>query len=182
MAGVVILGLGYLTYKYFDGLPKTEIPLPKEAEKFSEFPSVKPSSVDEIAYNEEVRKRAIPLLEKSLWRDAVRESAVALFDVLRSKSGIDEDATTLVRKAFRGAKCKLKFVGIAPSHITNADEGLIHYLEGFCTHTRKIHMHASVQVSKEDALWMVNLAAYLADQIENNTVQINPSNSSEITN
>lgn len=128
MASVVFLGVGYLVYKVFENLPENEIPLPQEAKEFSELPEVSPETVDELGFSETVTKRTEPLLTKELWVEAARESAVALYDVIRQKSGVQEDSTTLVRSVFRGAKRVLKFVDIASEHIKNADEGLIHYL------------------------------------------------------
>lgn len=173
MASVVLLGVGYLVYKVFENLPENEIPLPQEAKEFSELPEVSPETVDELGFSKTVTKRTEPLLTKELWVEAARESAVALYDVIRQRSGVQEDSTTLVRSVFRGTKRVLKFVNIAPEHIKNADEGLIHYLEAFSTHTRKIHMHASVSLSRKETFLIVNMAAFLAEQVEKKTVLAN---------
>ena len=170
MASVVLLGVGYLVYKVFENLPDKEIPLPQEAKEFSELPEVSPETINELGFSKTVTQRVEPLLRKELWVEAARESAVALYDVIRNKSGVHEDSTTLVRSVFRGTKRVLKFVNIAPEHIKNADEGLIHYLEAFSTHTRKIHMHASVSLSRKETFLIVNMAAFLAEQVENKTI------------
>ena len=170
MTSVVLLGVGYMVYKVFEKLPDSQIPLPQEAKEFADMPEVSPETVEELGFSHSVRDRVSPLLGKELWVQAAREASVALYDVIRKKSGVQEDATTLVRSVFRGSKRVLRFVDIAPQHIQNAEEGLIHYLEAFSTHTRKIHMHASVQLEKKEAFLIVNMAAFLAEQVEKKTV------------
>jgi len=130
MASVVLLGVGYLVYKVFENLPENEIPLPQEAKEFSELPEVSPETVDELGFSESVTKRTEPLLSKELWVEAARESSVALYDVIRQKSGVQED-------------------------------------------TRKIHMHASVSLSRKETFLIVNMAAFLAEQVEKKTILAN---------
>src|SRR5690606_19620394 len=112
------------------------VPLPNQARDFALLPEVSPQTIDQIGFHEKVKSRAVPLLRDGHLVAAVREAAVALYDIIRERSGIDEDATTLITRVFRGAGKVLKFVNIAPSHIENADEGLIGYLESFSKHTR----------------------------------------------
>ncbi len=172
MMGAVILGIGYLIYKLLENTPESEIPLPEEARDFSTLPEVSPESVEQLGFHHEVRDRAAPLLRDGHNVAAVREAAVALYDVIRRKSGVDGDATTLITRVFRGANRVLRFVNVAPSHITNAEDGLIGYLESFSKFTRKIQMHASVSISDREALLHVNLAGFLAEQVENHTVMV----------
>jgi len=169
-ASAVVLGVAYMVYLYIDGLPPKDIPLPKKAQEYAEHPTVKPKQIEDIGFDEEVKSRSIPFLEKGLWSEAVREAALALFDTVREKSGILDDSSSLIRKVFRGNNPVLKFVNLAPEHILNPEHGIIHYLDGFSQFTRKVHMHARVTISKEEALLKVNIAAYLAERVKLNTV------------
>lgn len=170
MAGAVILGVGYLIYKLLENVPDDQIPLPDEARDFSELPEVSPESLEQLGFHGEVRDRAVPLLESGHNVAAVREASVALYDVIRQKSGANGDATNLVTTVFRGSNRILKFVNVAPNHITNAEDGLIGFLESFSKFTRKIQMHASLEMSDREALLHVNLAAFLAEQVEKHAV------------
>ena len=172
MVGAVILGIGYLIFKIFENVPENEIPLPQEAKDFSLLPEVSPGSIEQIGYHREGKERASPLLRDGHYVSAVREAAVALYDVIRRKSGVKDDGTSLITKVFRGSNRVLEFVGVAPSHITNAEDGMIGFLESFSKYTRKIQMHATVAISDRDALLYVNLASFLAEQVEKHTVLI----------
>lgn len=168
-ASALALGIAYLVFKYIDGLPPRDIPLPEEARQNSNHPNLKPQQIEDIGFDEEVKRRAIPLLKEGLWNEAVREAAISLFDTIRIRSGVLDDSTNLIRKVFRGNNPVLKFTNLAPEHILNPEIGIIHYLDGFSQFTRKVHMHATVQINKEEALLKVNIAAYLAERVKLNT-------------
>lgn len=175
VAGTVFIGMAYLFYLYIDGMNPQKIPLPKEAEEISRHPNVHPKKIDDISFDKELRLRTVPLLEKGLYSEAVRESALALFDIIREKSGVLDDAGSLIRTVFRGNTPVLKFMDIAPEHIRNPEQGIISYLDGFAQFTRKIHMHASVSITKEEAILKVSLAAWLAERVKLDS-EVNHSN------
>ncbi len=179
MMGAVILGIGYLVYRLLKDTPEEEIPLPPEAKDFTMLPEVTPKTIEQLGYHPEVRERATPLLRDGHHVAAVREAAVALYDVVRRKSGLNFDGTQLITRAFRGAGRILEFVEIAPAHIINAEDGLVGYLESFSKYTRKIQMHATVSLSREDALLQVNIAGFLAEQVEERTVTVRAEGSSD---
>lgn len=170
MVTAVVLGMAYVVYKVIENMDENLIPLPQEAREFSRLPEVTPTSFDQIVGHAEVRQRTLQLFRDGHYVSAVREAAVALFDIVRRKSGVKEDGTTLVQRAFRGSARVLQFVNIAPAHVTNADDGLIGHLESFAKHTRKIQMHSSVELTEQEALIQINLACYLADHVERNAV------------
>ena len=169
VTGAVILGVGYLIYRLFASMPDEEIPLPREAKDFSRLPPLAPSSVEEVIFHPLVEKKAVPLLRAHQFGAAIREASIALAEVIRARSGIEADATELVVRAFRGKSPVLRFVALAPPHVTNLGDGLIAYLEGFFKYTRKLHAHAAMSISANEALLKVNLAAYLARQVDEHT-------------
>ena len=171
-ASALALGVAYLCFKYIEGLPPRDIPLPEEARQNSNHPNLKPQQIEDIGFDEEVKNRAIPLLNEGLWNEAVREAAISLFDTIRTRSGVLDDSTNLIRKVFRGNNPVLKFINLAPQHILNPEIGIIHYLDGFSQFTRKVHMHATVKIDKEEALLKVNIAAYLAEHVKRNTIKL----------
>jgi hypothetical protein len=173
MVGAVILGMAYLVYKVIENMEDSDIPLPQEAKDFAHLPEVTPQNFEQIGGHPEVRGRTAKLFQDKHYVSAVREAAVALFDVIRRKSGVQADGTTLVQKVFCGASRVLMFVNVAPPHIVNAEDGLIGHLESFAKHTRKIQMHATVDLSGQEALIQINLAAYLAQHVEHNTMPTN---------
>ncbi|MBL8645542.1 MAG: hypothetical protein JNK21_16540 [Rhodospirillaceae bacterium] len=174
MVGAVVLGIAYVVYKLIENMDDSAIPLPQEAKDFAQLPEVTPQSFDQIGGHPEVRARTVKLFQDKHYVSAVREASVALFDVIRRKSGVQADSTTLVQKVFCGPSRILKFVDVAPPHIVNAEDGLVGHLESFAKHTRKIHMHASIDLTDHDALIQINLAAYLADRVERHARPVFP--------
>jgi hypothetical protein len=47
-------------------------------------------------------------------------------------------------------------------------------MESFAKHTRKIQMHATIELTSHEALLQINLACYLADQVEKCAVLVAP--------
>ncbi|PIR00345.1 MAG: TIGR02391 family protein [Nitrospinae bacterium CG11_big_fil_rev_8_21_14_0_20_45_15] len=174
VGGACFLGVAYLFYKWVENMPEETIPLPKEAETFSNLPELAPKEFEELNFNEEVKEKAAKSFSSGDYVSAVRHSVICVFDIVRRKSGIDADSTTLIQTVFRGKTPKLVFQDMSPSHITNAENGIVDMLEGFAKSIRKVHMHATIEISKETALREISIACYLAEQVENYAVPAKP--------
>lgn len=170
VGGACFLGFCYLLYKLFEPNSDNRIELPAEASDFAKLPTVSPESFKQIGYHRGVKAKALPSFNAGDFCGAVRSAAVAFYDVVRHKSGIDADATNLIQKAFRGENPKLRLQISAPAHVTNVDDGLIQMMEGFSKSIRKVHMHAEIDISQEQALQEINIACYLAEQVERSEV------------
>ena len=175
-AGAIVLGACYLIYKLLEDKEKLAT-LPEEAETFSKLPELSPSTFDELGLHPRVKESARISFETGQYVSAVRSASVTLFDIIREKSGLDSDATNLVKLTFRGEPKKgvmprLKFKDSEPAHVTNMGDGYINMLEGFAKTVRKIHMHASIIILKEKALQEISLACYLASLVEEETIQL----------
>lgn len=175
MAGACFLGFCYVLAKYIENTPENEISLPKEAKDLATLPEVSPRSLADINFHQEVRDKARKAFMSGDYTGAVRAAIVGLYDVIRRVSNVQADGTHLIKLAFRGEKGTppiLKFVNLAPTHITNIDSGIIDLLEGFSKSIRKVHMHAEISITETQALQEISLACYLADKVENNTAFI----------
>ncbi len=176
VAGACFLGACWLAYKYFENLDEKAIPLPKQAKGYSELPELSPQTFDELGFHPLVKKRAAKSFHAGDFVSSVRTASIALFDLIRIKSGIDSaDATRLIQLAFRGepkkgVSARLSFQNLAPNHVTNMGDGYIQMFEGFAKTIRKVHMHAQITITKARALKEISLACYLAEVIEENTV------------
>lgn len=176
VGGTCFLGAFYLFYKLVENIPENKIHLPEEAKEFSKLPQLSPSKFDDLDFHSEVKESARAAFSASDFSGAVRAACLSLYDLIRRKSGVQADATTLIQKVFRGSCPVLKFTEIAEPHITNAENGLIEMLEGFSKSIRKIHMHSSAQITETDALQEISIICYLAERVENNTVLCAPDN------
>jgi len=175
VGGACFLGACWLIHKLFLEEDEKDIPLPSEAKTFSQLPELSPSVFEDVGFHPVVKQRAEKLFMAGEYVAAVRAASVALFDVMRSRSGLAEDATQLVKLAFRGEPKRgiaprLEFKDLAPEHVTNMGDGLIQMLEGFAKSVRKVHMHAEIEISKSQALQEITVACYLATSVEENTV------------
>lgn len=166
VSGACFLGAAYLFYKLVENRADCDIPLPKEAKQFSDLPELSPKEFEDLNFHPEVKNKASQSFKAGDYVSSVRHAVVCLFDIIRRKSGVDGDATSLVQKVFRGKIPVLKFQDNAPSHVTNTDSGLIDMLEGFAKSIRKIQMHATIEISKETALREISIACYLAEQVD----------------
>lgn len=169
VGGACFLGFCYLTYKLFELQQGGQIPLPDEARDFANMRSVTPVEFDQIGYHDGIKNMALPAFKAGDYQGAVRAAVVALFELIRKKSGLMDDATSLIQKTFRGKEPKLKFRNVAPIHVTNVEDGLIQMLEGVAKSFRKIHMHAEVSLTKTEALQEINIVCYLANKVDRNT-------------
>ncbi len=174
IGGACFLGAAYLFYEFVIKTPKKEIPLPKEAETFSNLPELTPKEFKDLNFNEEVKKKSSKAFNSEDYTSAVRHAVICLFDIIRRKSYVDSDGTNLIQKVFRGKTPKLIFQNMTPSHVTNAESGVIDMLEGFAKSIRKVHMHATVPITKETALREISIVCYLAEQVENYAVLVKP--------
>lgn len=171
--GGVALGFLYLIYKVSQNASDKQIPLPAEAKDIANSSEVSPKSIDDIGYHAGLRERVEPLFRGGHFVSAVRESCVALFDIVREKSGIKGDGAELIGRVFRSKDKTLVFTNPGPNHVKVDDASRVEILIGFTKMIRNLHMHATIEISKEQALQQINMACYLADQVENYTICIN---------
>ncbi len=173
IGGVCFLGVCYLFLKLIENQSDDQIKLPKEAKDFSALPELSPSKFENLGFNKEVREKAFPAFQAKDFSGSVRAAAIALYDIIRRKSGeAQTDATHLVQRVFKGDNPILKFVNIAPAHVSNVEAGIIDMLEGFSKSIRKLHMHANVELTENKALQEISIACYLSEVVENNTVRV----------
>ena len=170
-AGACFLGVCYLFYKLVENIPDDQMSLPEDAKDFSFLPDLSPHSFDDLGFNDRIKEVTRKSFDAEAYSDAVRASAIELYEIVREKSGVKNDATTLIQKAFRGQNPPLRFVGIAPEHVENVQSGLIDMMEGFSKSIRKTNVHAKTNPTREEALQEINIACYLADQVERYAVK-----------
>jgi len=149
-----------------------KIEFSEDAKDFSFLPDLTPHSFDDLGFNDRIKEATKKSFDVGAYSDAVRASAIELYEIVREKSGVQNDATSLIQKAFRGDNPPLKFVGIAPEHVTNVQNGLIDMMEGFSKSIRKTNVHATTNPTRQEALQEINIACYLADQVEKYAIRM----------
>ena len=169
VGGTVILGFLYLIYKLID---KTEIhiSLPAEAKDIAATPEVSPTSYEAIDFHPAIHVRTETAFKTGDFSGAVRHAAIAFYDLVRHKSGIDSDGIKLIQTVFRGDSPVLVFKPSQEPHVEKSNVGIIDAMEAFTKAVRNKHMHAETQISEKEALLEINMACYLAHHVENNTV------------
>jgi uncharacterized protein (TIGR02391 family) len=169
VAGAVILGFLYTINKLID---KNLIQgtLPDAAKDFASMPRVSPTNYEDMEFHPEIKKRTETAFKSGDYSGAVRHAALAFFDIVRNKSGVNSDGIKLIQAVFRGKNPVLTFKPSEPTHIENSKVGVIDIMEGFTKAVRNKHMHAETEVSEQEAILEINIACFLAIHVENNSV------------
>lgn len=169
VGGIVALGFIYAIYKLID---KGIIPiaLPQEAKDAAKMPEVIPPNYEAIEFHPEIHKRTQTAFKNRDFSGAVRHAAIAFYDLVRKKSGIDCDGIKLIQTVFRGKAPVLTFKPTQEAHIETSNVGIIDAMEAFTKAVRNKHMHAETSITEQEALLEINMACYLAFHVENNTV------------
>lgn len=165
-----LLGFAYLVVEFSSDSGLKQPKLSAKAKRFSALPEVSPNRFDEIVFHPGVKKSAKKAFESGDLSGAVRHAVIALYEIVRKKSGIEGDGTELIQRVFRGKKPVLRFRDLAPPHIKNVESGVIDLLEGFSKSVRNVYMHSDIKISKKRALQEISLACYLAERVEDDTI------------
>lgn len=177
VVGAVALGALWLVHELYKD---QNLQLPDEAEAFSKLPELQPKGLDDIKYAPTIKKEVEPLFAVNQGGEAVFKAAKCLFDLIRSRSGVqDADATQLIDKAF-AKDGPLQFSGVTEPHIKNIGSGLVDGLRFIAKYCRRIPAHSNQEIPHQAALIQVNLICWFADQIEQHTIVNHTSISVEV--
>lgn len=111
--------------------------------------------------------RAYPQFENEHYRDAVFNSIVAVFDLIRQRTGLDLDGASLAGKAFSTSDPYLVFSELTSESGLNEQKGFIQIVQGIYLGVRNPKAHTlEVQPTKEEAAQYLVFASLLARKVE----------------
>ncbi|HRW99088.1 MAG TPA: TIGR02391 family protein [Cyclobacteriaceae bacterium] len=114
----------------------------------------------------EISKHALNHYTNSHFRDAVFNSIVAIFDLIRQRTGLDLDGQNLVNTAFSLDKPYLIFSNLDSESGRNDQKGFIQILNGCYLGIRNPKAHSLVNdINKQDAAQYLVFASLLVKRI-----------------
>ena len=105
---------------------------------------------------------------------AMLESCHSLFDLIRSKSGVQNlDGYALIKHVFEGDEPLLKFTRHAEyPTVKNSGKGNIHLLKGVVSTIRNPLSHARIEMTKREASRQIALMKHLYIVIRDHTIRV----------
>jgi uncharacterized protein (TIGR02391 family) len=101
------------------------------------------------------------------FRDAVLNSIVAVFDLIRERTGIDKDGAELVAEAFSVQRPRLVFSTLDTESGRNEQKGFIQVLQGVYSGVRNPKAHSlAVETDQFSAAQYLVLASLLCRKVE----------------
>lgn len=168
--GAVVLGFVWLIWKLSEDKPEEHLPI--EAEEFSHLKAVTPSRLDEVQYDVGIVEHVSALFGAGHYAQAVEEACKRLYKTIREVSGYNEkDGTRLIDIVFREKKI-LQFKDVTEAHIRGVEDGYTEGMRYLSKSVRNLIAHSTIQITEVDALTSINLACFLAYQVEHNTIRI----------
>lgn len=127
----------------------------------SEFPRV------EDLLHHTIVEHAVPLYRDGHLRDAVLTGVVAVFDMIRTRTGLDHDGKDLVGQAFGMDAGRLIFTELASTSGRNDQKGFMMIFEGIYTGVRNVKAHSLAHdLTEVKALQYLVTLSLLARRVE----------------
>ena len=114
----------------------------------------------------EIERAAGQLFRDGHYKNAIQDAVIALNNLVRLRSGLAEDGTTLMEKAFSPKAPILKFNALADDSDHNEQKGFMMMFSGAVTGLRNPRAHKLIQDDPERALEFIAFISLLAKLVE----------------
>jgi uncharacterized protein (TIGR02391 family) len=115
----------------------------------------------------EIIEHALPKYQDGHFRNAVLDSVIAIFDLIRQRTGLSEDGNALIRKAFALPNPCLILSGLDSESGRNDQTGFLSIFQGIYQGVRNPNAHSlSNDFTKIEAAQYLVLASLLARRVE----------------
>lgn len=114
----------------------------------------------------EIAAVSIDLYEKGYYREAMINSILCLFDMIREESGLQDDGSDLIGRAFSINNPRIILADLQSESGKNIQKGIIQILQGYFQAYRNVASHSlQVNFSEKDALPVLIVISRLYEQI-----------------
>jgi uncharacterized protein (TIGR02391 family) len=114
----------------------------------------------------EIERAAGQLFRDGHYKNAIQDAVIALNNLVRLRSGLAEDGTTLMEQAFSPKSPILKFNGLADDSDRNEQKGFMMMFSGAVTGLRNPRAHKLIQDDPERALEFIAFVSLLAKLVD----------------